>query len=145
MCAGVGRAVKLIQPQCKVFGVEPEGADTMRRSLSSGTPQAIDEVKTIADSLGVPYAAPYSFELCRSHMDDLVMINDEQMCEAMGLLFRDAKLAVEPAGAAATAALVGPLRERLRGKRVGVIVCGTNIDSVSYTQFLLSASEEIKL
>tara|TARA_B100001123_G_scaffold316675_1_gene354631 strand:+ start:866 stop:1735 length:870 start_codon:yes stop_codon:yes gene_type:complete len=140
LCAGVGRAVKLIQPQCKVFGVEPEGADTMRRSLSSGIPQAIDEVKTIADSLGVPYAAPYSFELCQSHMDDLVMINDEQMCEAMGLLFREAKLAVEPAGAAATAALVGPLRERLKGKRVGVIVCGTNIDPVSYSKFLLSAS-----
>jgi threonine dehydratase len=46
----------------------------------------------------------------------------------MGLLFREMKLAVEPAGAASTAALLGPLRERLRGKRVGVIACGANID-----------------
>ena len=46
----------------------------------------------------------------------------------MGLLFADMKLAVEPAGATATAALCGPLRERLAGKRVGVILCGSNID-----------------
>ena len=60
------------------------------------------------------------------------MINDHDMRQAMGLIFRGMKLAVEPAGAAATAALCGPLLERLRGKRVGVIVCGTNIDPASF-------------
>ena len=52
----------------------------------------------------------------------------------MGLLFSGMKLAVEPAGAAATAALVGPLRERLRGKRVGVIICGANIDFATFAK-----------
>ena len=57
----------------------------------------------------------------------------------MGLLFREMKLGVEPAGAAATAALVGPLRERLRGRRVGVIVCGTNIDTATFCRFVGAA------
>ena len=129
LCAGVSCAIKAVQPDCRVYGVEPEGADTMHRSFAAGLPQAIERVRTIADSLGAPHAAPYSFALCRRYVDELVMIDDEAMRRAMGLLFSEAKLAVEPAGAAATAALLGPLAARLRGKRTGVIVCGTNIDA----------------
>jgi len=142
LCAGVATAVKLIQPRCRVFGVEPEGADTMHRSFTSGKPEAIDKVRTIADSLGAPYSLPYSFALCRKFVDELVFVSDAALQRAMLLLFRDAKLAVEPAGAASTAALSGPLRERLRGQRVGVIVCGTNYDSASFSAHLASAIEE---
>ncbi len=134
LCAGVATAVKLLQPGCQVFGVEPEGADTMHRSFAAGSPQSIDQVHTIADSLGAPYAAQYSMELCQAHVDELVLIDDAAMKRAMGVLFRDLKLAVEPAGSAATAALMGPLRDRLRGKRVGVLVCGSNIDLATFAQ-----------
>ena len=116
LCAGVSCAIKTLQPGCRVYGVEPEGADTMHRSFAAGSPQAIDRVTTIADSLGAPYAQPYSYELCRRYVDELVRIDDEAMRRAMGLLFAEMKLAVEPAGAAATAALLGPLAERLRGQ-----------------------------
>ncbi|MBQ75774.1 MAG: serine/threonine dehydratase [Gammaproteobacteria bacterium] len=141
LCAGVATAVKLMQPDCLVYGVEPEGADTMHRSFAAGSPQSIEQVNTIADSLGAPYAAPYTFELCRDHVDELVMIDDDAMRQAMGLLFHELKLAVEPAGAAATAAMWGPLRTRLQGKRVGVIVCGTNIDAASFST-LIQASPD---
>jgi threonine dehydratase len=57
----------------------------------------------------------------------------------MLLLFRSAKLAVEPAGAAATAALCGPLCERLRGRRVGLVVCGANIDAATFAAQLAEA------
>ena len=140
LAAGVATAVKLHSPKTQVFGVEPEGADSMRRSLAAGSPQAIDAVRTIADSLGAPYAAPYSFSLCQKYLDDLVLVNDDALRSSMRLLFLSAKLAVEPAGAAATAALLGPLLPRLRGKKVGVIVCGANIDPESYAKFLLEAS-----
>ena len=70
--------------------------------------------------------------MCRTFVDDLVLIDDNAMQRAMGLLFDSMKLAVEPAGAAATAALCGPLREELAGKRVGVIVCGANIDLATF-------------
>lgn len=132
LCAGMATAIKQVQPRCQVYGVEPVGADTMHRSFAAGSPQSIDRVQTIADSLGAPMALPYSFGLCQHFVDELVLIEDEAMRQAMALLFRSLKLAVEPAGAAATAALCGPLRERLRGKRVGITVCGTNIDVATF-------------
>ncbi len=139
LAAGIAAAVKQLNPRCEIFGVEPSGADSMHRSFAAGSPQSIERVTTIADSLGAPHAAPYSFGLCRRYLDDLVMIEDDDMRRAMCLLFRDLKLAVEPAGAAATAALCGPLRERLAGKRVGVLVCGSNIDAQSFAQQLAAA------
>jgi threonine dehydratase len=132
LAAGVASAFKLVQPDCRIYGVEPEGADSMSRSFAAGTPQTIDKVRSIADSLGAPYALPYSFALCRENVDDIVLVEDDALRRAMGLLFAEMKLAVEPAGAAATAALLGPLRQRLQGKRVGVIVCGANIDFATF-------------
>ncbi len=128
LAAGTASTFKLVQPDCLIYGVEPEGADSMSRSFAAGSPQTIDKVRSIADSLGAPYALPYSFALCRQNVDDIVLVDDDALRRAMGLLFAEMKLAVEPAGAAATAALLGPLRQRLQGKRVGVIVCGANID-----------------
>lgn len=139
LIAGVAAAVKLMRPQALVFGVEPEGADSMHRSFAAGSPQAIEAVRTIADSLGAPHAAPYSFALCRRYVDELVKVSDDQLRAAMDLLFRSAKLAVEPAGAAATAALCGPLRDRLRGRRVGLVVCGANIDPQTFAKHLADA------
>jgi threonine dehydratase len=136
LCAGIASAVKLLAPSCEVFGVEPEGADSMHRSFAAGEPRSIERVATIADSLGAPYALPISFELCRNNVDGLVRISDAEMRAAMRFLLRNAKLAVEPAGASATAALLGPLKERLRGKRVGLIVCGSNIDSATYARLI---------
>jgi threonine dehydratase len=135
----VSAAVKLSRPRTLVFGVEPTGADSMHRSFAAGSPQPIDAVRTIADSLGAPHAAPYSFELCRRNVDELVLVDDDAMRRAMKLLFVSAKLAVEPAGAAATAALCGPLRDRLVGRRVGLIVCGANIDPATFATHLASA------
>lgn len=134
LIAGIGCAVKQMQPHCEVYGVEPEGADSLRRSFAAGSPQTLEHVNTIADSLAAPYALPYSFGVARQFVDDIVTVSDEAMQRAMGLLFADMKLAVEPAGAAATAALCGPLREVLAGKRVGLIVCGSNIDLATFTR-----------
>jgi threonine dehydratase len=72
-------------------------------------------------------------------VDRLVTVSDDEMRRAMALLFHEAKLAVEPAGAAATAALVGPLRRELRGRRVGLLICGSNIDPASFAAHLASA------
>lgn len=134
LIAGIACAVKQMQPRCKVFGVEPEGADSMSRSFVAGTPQKLERVDTIADSLAAPYALPYSFGVARQFVDEMVTIPDAAMQRAMALLFSDMKLAVEPAGAAATAALCGPLRERLDGRRVALVVCGTNTDLATFAR-----------
>jgi threonine dehydratase len=134
LIAGIICAVKQMQPQCKIFGVEPRGADSMSRSFAAGSSQKIEKVDTIADSLGAPYASPYALGIAQRFVDEIVLLTDEQMQRAMGLMFADMKLAVEPAGAAATAALCGPLRERLAGQRVGVMVCGSNIDIATFAR-----------
>lgn len=136
LTGGVACAVKQGSPRTAVFVVEPEGADTMHRSFAAGSPQKIDAVRTIADSLGSPRCEPYSFALNRRFVDEVVLVSDDQIRAAMRLLFRGAKLVVEPAGAAALAALMHPLRERLVGKRVGVVVCGGNVDAESYARHL---------
>ena len=64
--------------------------------------------------------------------DELVMIDDAQIKDAMGFLFRNMKMAVEPACAATTAALTGPLRNRFSGKRIVLVLCGSNIDWQTY-------------
>jgi threonine dehydratase len=128
LAGGASAAIKLLKPDCLVFGVEPTGSDTMTRSFAQGGPVDHAEVRTIADSLAPPFALPYSFGLCRRNLDGIVLVDDDSIRAAMALLFREMKLAVEPAAAAATAALLGPLRDRLAGKKVGVLVCGSNID-----------------
>ncbi len=136
LLSGIASAAKLLAPQIEVFGVEPVGADTMMRSFAAGEPVRMDEIDTIADSLAPPFTTPMTFTLCQRHVDELVLITDDQLRQAMRLLFDEMKLAVEPAGAAATAAICGPLREKLQGRRVGAIVCGSNIDEVSFSALL---------
>jgi len=133
LCAGVSTAVRLLSERCRVYGVEPEGADAMHRSFAAGGPLTGLQNTTIADSLAPPMTTPYAYELCRKNVHRLVRVSDSEIVDAMALLFREMKLAVEPAGAASTAALLGPLRTELQGKRVGLIVCGANIDIESFS------------
>jgi len=136
LAAGIGAAVKQLQPDCAIFGVEPEGADTMHRSLASGALESIERVETIATSLGAPATQSYSFGLCRHFLEEVALVSDEEMLDGMRLLFHEMKLAVEPACAASTAALFGPLRERAAGKRVGLILCGSNIGVETFVELL---------
>jgi len=137
LTAGVACAVKQMSPTTAVYVVEPTGADSLHRSFLAGSPQSIDAVRTIADSLGAPRCEPYSFEMNRRFVDEVVLVTDDQIRDAMRLLFVSAKLVVEPAGAAALAALMFPLRERLDGQRVGVVVCGANTDAETFAAQLL--------
>jgi threonine dehydratase len=112
----------------------------MRRSLDAGSPQSIDKVRTIADSLGAPHAAPYSFGLVQRFVEDVVLVDDDALRASMRLMLESAKLAVEPAGAAAAAALLGPLRERLAGRKVVLVVCGANIDAATFATHVQGAA-----
>ena len=69
------------------------------------------------------------------------MVTDDQIRAAMALLFSDAKLAAEPASAASTAALLGPLKEKLAGQRVGLVVSGANIDLDNFATYVRAGLE----
>lgn len=136
LVSGVAAAVKLMNPECQVFGVEPVGANSMGQSLAQGAPVHLDKVETIADSLGAPMALPFGHALCSAYLDDIVTLSDDEICAGMVAFQQEAKLAVEPAAGAALAAVMGPLRARLQGARVGVIVCGANIDAETYLRLM---------
>ncbi|MEM7188397.1 MAG: threonine/serine dehydratase [Pseudomonadota bacterium] len=133
LISGVAAAVKLINPDCKVYGVEPTGADSMSRSLAAGQPVTLDKIDTIADSLAPPFALPFGFAMCAAYLDDIVTVTDDQICAGMVALQQEAKLAVEPAAGAAMTALLGPLRDKVQGKHVGVVICGANIDAETFS------------
>jgi len=136
LLAGISAAVRQTNPHCAVYGVEPFGADALYRSMQAGAPARLERIDTVADSLGAPYAMDYSFNVCRRFVSEVVRVSDDEICLAMLHLFRDAKLVAEPAAAVATAALFGPLRERLAGKRVALLVCGSNIDPARFAELL---------
>jgi threonine dehydratase len=139
LAAGVATAFKLTMPGIAVYGVEPEGADAMGRSFATGGPVKMGAMHGIADSLMAPHTEAYSYGLCRRHIDALVTVSDDQLRAAMRLLFDELKLATEPACAAATAAALGPLRERIAGKRVGVLLCGAITDPATFARHLAVA------
>ncbi|WP_150700058.1 threonine/serine dehydratase [Pandoraea terrae] len=140
LAAGVATAFKLYAPNILVCGVEPAGADAMARSFAANGPIKMGPMTGIADSLMAPHTEVYSYTLCRRNIDKLVTVTDDALRAAMLSLFQQLKLAVEPACAAATAALLGPLREELAGKRVGVLLCGTNTDPATLMRHLEAAA-----
>ncbi len=128
LIGGIANAVKQLRPDAGILGVEPVGADSMHRSFSSGRPESITEVRTIADSLGAPFAMDYSYQLTRRNVDEIVLVDDDALRRCMGFLFSSMKIVAEPACAATTAAALGPLRKRLADKRIVLVMCGSNID-----------------
>ena len=136
LVAGVAAAVKQIRPDISVYGAEPFGADSMFQSLSRNKPVGASRVDSIADSLRAPNAREYSFALANRYMDDLGRVEDDEIRKAMRLILQELKMMVEPACATATAAALGPLRERLEGKHVGVLLCGSNIDLATFSRVI---------
>ncbi len=139
LAAGVASAVKLLAPDCRVYGIEPEGANVMHLSFAANGPQQIGAMSSIADSLMAPHTDAYSYQICRDNIDKLATVTEDQIRQAMLLLFSELKLAIEPSCAVATAGLLYPLREELQGKRVGVLLCGTNTDTDTYMKHLTAA------
>jgi threonine dehydratase len=140
LAAGVSAAIKLHNPACRVYGVEPEGANVMAQSFAANAPQKMGPMSSIADSLMAPHTDAYSFQICHDNIDRLTTVTEDQIRQGMLLLFSELKLAVEPACAVATAAMLYPLRDELADKRVGVLLCGTNTDPATYIKHLSAAS-----
>ncbi|MEM7277876.1 MAG: pyridoxal-phosphate dependent enzyme [Pseudomonadota bacterium] len=139
LLAGIALAVRQSLPECQIIGVEPEGADTMNRSFDAGKPMGIEVVRTIADSLGAPKALAMTYEICKNNVDSLVRVSDSEIVAAMSLIHATLDMAVEPACAASTAAVLGPLRDQLEGKNVQILFCGSNYGVEDFQQRVAAA------
>jgi threonine dehydratase len=128
LIGGMLPAIKESKPNVRVYGVEPTGAPSTRRSLDEGHAVRLEKVSTIADGLAAPMMGEQPYEVVRKYVDDVVLLEDDAIAAAMGELLLNTKLLAEPAGATATAAVLQraiPLRD---GERVAVVVSGGNID-----------------
>ncbi|MFN8473340.1 MAG: threonine/serine dehydratase [Anaerolineae bacterium] len=136
LIAGVAVAVKTFHPRVRVIGVEPEGAPSMKRSLEVGHPVRLDSVNTIADGLAPPYAGAPNFEIVRQYVDDVVLVNDTAIRDAMVLILERTKLLAEPSGAAATAALLNGAATFNPDAPVVSIVSGGNVGADRLAQLI---------
>jgi threonine dehydratase len=137
LISGCAVAAKHLVPRCAVFGVEPEAGNDVQQSLRRGEIVHIEVPKTIADGAQTQHAGQLTFPVIRALVDDVVTVSDSQLLKTMRFFAERMKLVVEPTGCLAAAAVLEGLLP-VRGKRVGVILSGGNIDAQRYAQLLAS-------
>lgn len=112
----------------RVFGVEPEGAPSMRGSLDAGRAATLAGTRTIADGLAPPMAGELNYRYVAEFVEDVVLVSDEEILSAMRLLLTRAKIVAEPSGAAAVAALMWGRVPVSPGEAAVALVSGGNVD-----------------
>jgi len=127
LLSGCALSARALARGCRVIGVEPELADDATRSSKTGELQTVDNPPTIADGARTPSLGRLTFPLVRAHVDDMVTVSDEQLVRAMRFVWERMKLLVEPTGVLGLAAALSG-RVDVRGRRVGVILSGGNVD-----------------
>lgn len=136
LVGGIGVAAKALRPGIRIIGVEAEGAQAMKLSLERGSPQSIDAVRTIAVGLGAPYVGGLTYQLVRDLADDLVIVNDEEILDALRFVAADSRLLVEPAGVACVAALLTGRVQVGPADRVVAVLSGANADPERFAEWL---------
>jgi threonine dehydratase len=144
LISGMVVAIKESNPKIRVYGVEPTGASSMRQSLDAGHAVHLDSLDTIADGLAAPMAGQLNYEIVRRYVDDVVLIDDDAIAVGVRELLLSAKLLAEPAGAAATAAVIARAVPLRGGERVAAVVSGGNVDIPKLTSVLARAQHETR-
>jgi threo-3-hydroxy-L-aspartate ammonia-lyase len=138
LLAGSAIAAHGIDADIEIWGVEPEAGNDVQQSFERGERVTIAVPKTIADGLQTQLVGEVTFPIIREHVTGIVTVSDDELIDAMRLLFERMKLVVEPSGVAGFAAV---LHERMpvRGKRIGIVLSGGNVDAARYASLLSSA------
>ncbi len=129
LIAGVSVYLKYLYPGIRIIGVEPEDAAGMYESLKAGRRVTLERVGLFADGVAVKRVGEETFDLCRAHVDEIILLDNDEICAAIQDVFEDTRSIVEPAGALAVAGLKKmAAREHWHGKRVAAITSGANIN-----------------
>ncbi|MDB4970490.1 MAG: L-threonine ammonia-lyase [Myxococcales bacterium] len=128
LIGGIAMVLKSLAPSIRVVGVEPTGATAMKDSMAAGKLVALASVDTIAGTLAPRAVGPHTLALASKYVDEVVLVSDAELKAAMRTLWSELRVLVEPAGAAAVAA-VATRKVDTREKRVAVLVCGANLDT----------------
>lgn len=112
----------------KVVGVEPEGSRALHAALQAGRPVDVEVDSVAADSLGARNTGDLVHRICSRTVDHVALVADEAIRDAQRVLWRDYRIAAEPGGAAALAALMSEVYKPQAGEKVGVLLCGANVE-----------------
>ncbi|MFQ5603558.1 MAG: threonine/serine dehydratase [bacterium] len=135
LLAGVATAVKEINPQVKVIGVQPQGSNAMYLSFQKNELQTIATVDTICDALVATTPGALPFKHVQKYVDEVVLVSDDSVRQAVALLFESAKLVVEPSGAVGIAALLSET-VTVRKKKVVALLSGGNVSRANFQRML---------
>lgn len=142
LLSGSAIAARAMCPGCRVVGVEPAAGDDATRSFRTKTLQTVSNPKTVADGARTPSLGTLTLPLVLKHVSDMKTVDDAALLQTMFYLWERLKLVVEPTGALGAAAMLegGP---ELRGKRVGVILSGGNVDLTQVAEWLAVRSQTL--
>lgn len=126
LISGIATAVKGVRPEARIVAVEPEGSAALHEALAAGHSVSV-QPSTMAGGLDAPFAGDNCLAVCRALVSDSVLVTDEEIAEGMRFLYGRAKLACEPAGAAATGALLAGKVPFEAGETVVSVVSGGNV------------------
>ena len=127
LLSGCSIAAKHLSPKCRVIGVEPAAGDDGLRAFRSGKLETIKLPDTIADGARTTSLGKITFALIQKHVDDFLTVTDEELLKWMFFLWERMKIVVEPTGALAACALLQGKIDA-KGKKVGVVISGGNVD-----------------
>lgn len=127
LLSGTALSTRALAPACQLYGVEPEAGNDGQQSFRSGEIVHIDTPRTIADGAQTPHLGHYTFAIIKRDVDDIVTATDAELVEAMKFFATRMKMIVEPTGCLGLAAALN-MKDALKGKRVGIVISGGNID-----------------
>ena len=136
LLSGSALATRALSPKCKLFGVEPEAGNDGQQSFRKGELVRIETPKTIADGAQTQCLGNYTFPIITRDVDDILTASDAELVECMRFAFSRMKLVIEPTGCLGLAA-ARRMKEELKGKRVGVLVSGGNVDIERFCELMV--------
>lgn len=135
LLSGSALAARHLSPDCLIYGVEPEAGNDGQQSFRSGKIVHIDTPKTIADGAQTQHLGQHTFPLIQKHVNDILTVSDDELIAAMKFIAERMKMVVEPTGCLGFAAATARKAD-LRGKKIGIIISGGNVDISRYSDFL---------
>ena len=135
LLSGSALSTRALSPRCKLYGVEPEAGNDGQQSFRTGSIVHIDTPQTIADGAQTQHLGQITFPIIRRDVDDILTVSDAQLVDAMRFFATRMKLVVEPTGCLGFAAARARAAE-LKGKKVGVLISGGNVDMERFCSLL---------
>lgn len=127
LIGGIATTIKAVQPNCRLVGVETEGADVMYKSVQAGAIQTLPAITSIARTLGAPTVCDFTFELVKRLIDELIVVSDAQAVHELFYLLERTKILVEPAAACCLAAAERQSEQFGPNDKVVILLCGGNV------------------